>query len=104
MKAKKGSFSWVYRLTTGCKNNTEKWATDSGESQLHKAKLDQRRCCTVNLTCSVGSPFGTCVAAQVAFAAAALKRQLSSLSDSGSQFAQKSMVFGQIRGYQSSIH
>ena len=104
MKAKRSGFSWVYRLTTGCKNNTENWATDSGESQLHKAKMDQRRCCTVNLRCSAGSPFGTCVAVQVAFAAAALMRQLSSLSDSGSQFAQKSMVFGQIRGYQSSIH
>ena len=104
MKAKIGSFSRVYSLITGCKNNIENWATDSRESQLHKAKLDQRRCCTVNLRCSVGSPFGTYVAAQVAFAAAALKRQLSSLSDFGSQFAQKSMVFGQIRGCQSSIH
>ena len=59
MKAKVSGFSWVYRLTTGCKNNTENWATDSGESQLHKEKLDQRRCCTVNLRCSAGSPFGT---------------------------------------------
>ena len=104
MKAKKGSFSWVYRLTTSCKNNIENWATDSREPQLHKAKLDQRRYYIVNLTCSTGSPFGTCVSAQLAFVAAALKRQLSSLSDFGSQFAQKSMVFGQIRSYQSSIH
>ena len=72
MRAKKSGLSWVYRLTAGCKNNSENWATDSGEPQLHKEKLDHRRYCTVKQGCSAGSPFGTCVAVQVAFVAAAL--------------------------------
>lgn len=102
--AKKGSFRWVHRLITGCKNNTENWATEGREPQLHNAKLVQRRLCTVSLTFNAGSPFGTCVQTQRAFTAVVLKRKLSFLSDSGSQIAQKSTVLGQIRGYQSSTH
>ena len=73
--AKKGSFRWVYRLITGYKNNTENWATEGREPQLHNAKLDQRRWTTVSLTFSAGSPFGTCVEMQTAFTVPALKRE-----------------------------
>ena len=104
MMASKVGFRTGTRLVTGCKIYSENRQEKGRKPQLHKAKLGQRRCCTANLALSAGSPFGTCVAKQVACVLPALENESFVFTVSGSQFSQKFTVFAQIRSYQSSTH
>ena len=104
MMASKVGFRTGTRLVTGCKNYSENRQEKGRKPQMHKAKLGQRRCCTASLALSAGSPFGTCVAKQVACVLPALENESCVFSVSGSQFSQKFTVFAQIRSYQSSTH
>ena len=104
MMASKVGFRIGTRKTTCCKNYSENMQEKGRKPQLHKAKLGQRRCCTASLALSAGSPFGACIAKQVACVLPTLENESCVFSVSGSQFSQKFTVFAQIRSYQSSTH
>ena len=104
MMASKVGFRTGTRLVTGCKIYSENMQEKGRKPQIYKAKLGQRRCCTASLALSAGSPFGTCVAKQVACVLPALENESCVFSVSGSQFSKKCTVFSQIRSNQSSTH
>ena len=84
MMESKVGFRTGTRLVTGCKTYSENRQEKGRKPQLHKAKLGQRRCCSASLALSAGSPFGTCIAKQVACVLPALENEICVFTFSGS--------------------